>query len=151
MAKPRGCTDVLCLALFITFWAVMVSLSIFFSWILLFCSNYCWVFNTLIICSFYQIFVAAFAFVVGNPLRLVNGFDSFGNVCGVDNRNDESTDADKLANNNSITLSGLDMSDRPWVFVVVSTIFKDIHYLCYVNIFFSLHHLGTFSSLTYTI
>ncbi|KAG1668932.1 CTL-like protein 1 [Nymphon striatum] len=90
--KPRGCTDVLCLAIFITFWAVMI-------------------------------FVAAFAFVVGNPMRLVNGFDSFGNVCGVDNRNQDSTDVDKQTSNNSINLAGLDMSDRPYVF------FFDLHNL----------------------
>ena len=33
----------------------------------------------------FQIFIAAFALVYGNPLRLVNGYDSFGNVCGSSN------------------------------------------------------------------
>ncbi|KAK4321495.1 hypothetical protein Pmani_007691 [Petrolisthes manimaculis] len=32
-----------------------------------------------------MIFIAAFALVFGNPLRVVNGYDSFGNVCGSDN------------------------------------------------------------------
>lgn len=30
-----------------------------------------------------QIVIAIFSFVFGNPLRLINGYDSFGNTCGV--------------------------------------------------------------------
>lgn len=30
-----------------------------------------------------QIVIAIFSFVYGNPLRLLNGYDSFGNTCGV--------------------------------------------------------------------
>lgn len=30
---------------------------------------------------FKQIMIAAFALVYGNPLRLINGYDSFGNTC----------------------------------------------------------------------
>lgn len=34
-------------------------------------------------CSTLQIAVAVFAFVYGDPVRLINGYDSFGNTCGV--------------------------------------------------------------------
>jgi len=30
-----------------------------------------------------QIVIAIFSFVYGNPLRIINGYDSFGNTCGV--------------------------------------------------------------------
>jgi solute carrier family 44 protein 1 (choline transporter-like protein) len=50
----------------------------------------------------FQILIAAFAIVYGNPLLLINGYDSFGNICGTQN---EMTGA--------LDLSGLDMTDRP--------------------------------------
>ncbi|KAG8225303.1 hypothetical protein J437_LFUL001917 [Ladona fulva] len=34
---------------------------------------------------FLMILIAAFAIVFGNPLRLINGYDSFGNICGTSN------------------------------------------------------------------
>jgi solute carrier family 44 protein 1 (choline transporter-like protein) len=49
-----------------------------------------------------QIFIAAFAFVIGNPFRLIHGSDSFGNTCGHKN---EAFD--------ELQLSGLDMTNRP--------------------------------------
>ena len=49
-----------------------------------------------------QIFIAAFAFVYGNPIRLVNGYDSFGNTCGTDLN-------DKMGN---LTLSGLNTTTK---------------------------------------
>nr|XP_045603351.1 choline transporter-like 1 [Procambarus clarkii]XP_045603352.1 choline transporter-like 1 [Procambarus clarkii] len=56
-----------------------------------------------------MIFVAAFALVFGNPLRLVNGYDSFGNVCGSDN-------ADIKDHNDSLLIfSGYDVSDYKYV------------------------------------
>ncbi|XP_067007141.1 choline transporter-like 1 isoform X2 [Anabrus simplex] len=55
---------------------------------------------------FLMIFVAAFAIVYGNPLRLINGYDSFGNTCGTAHN-------DKVGN---LTLSGLDMSDKQYLF-----------------------------------
>lgn len=51
------------------------------------------------------IFIASFAFFVGSPLRLIYGSDSFGNTCG--QRNDQM---------DQLTFSGLDMSDKPFVF-----------------------------------
>ncbi|XP_067119262.1 choline transporter-like 1 [Centruroides vittatus] len=51
------------------------------------------------------IFISAFAFVIGNPFRLIYGLDSFGNVCGL--RNEQM---------GSLSLSGLNMTDRPYVF-----------------------------------
>ncbi|XP_022253076.1 CTL-like protein 1 isoform X2 [Limulus polyphemus] len=51
------------------------------------------------------IFIAAFAFVTGNPLRLMYGYDSFGNICGVDNK--------PVGN---LSYSGLDMTDKPYLF-----------------------------------
>lgn len=51
------------------------------------------------------IFVASFAFVVGNPLRLVYGSDSFGNICG--RRNDPF---------DNLPFSGLDLRSKPFVF-----------------------------------
>ncbi len=46
----------------------------------------------------------------GNPLRLINGMDSFGNVCGTTNEGFS-----------DMSLSGRDMSDKPNVF------FFDLH------------------------
>lgn len=50
--------------------------------------------------------MAIFSFVYGNPLRLINGYDSFGNTCGVRNN-------DKFSN---IKLSGLNTIDKPNLF-----------------------------------
>ena len=52
---------------------------------------------------FVQILVAAFAFVYGNPMRLLSGYDSFGNTCG--------TEANRKFG--SMELSGLDTSEKP--------------------------------------
>ncbi|CAL8103002.1 unnamed protein product [Orchesella dallaii] len=49
--------------------------------------------------------IGVFAYVYGNPLRLINGMDSFGNVCGTVNENFD-----------NMSLSGQDMTDRPYVF-----------------------------------
>ncbi|XP_054719564.1 choline transporter-like 1 [Uloborus diversus] len=51
------------------------------------------------------IFVAAFAFVIGAPMRLAYGQDSFGNTCGMPN--------EELGN---MTFSGMDLTDRPYLF-----------------------------------
>ncbi|GFQ67947.1 CTL-like protein 1 [Trichonephila clavata] len=72
--RSRGCTDVLCLAIFGIFWGLLI-------------------------------FVAAFAIVIGNPTRLAYGQDSFGNTCGMKN--------EELGN---MTFSGMDMTDRPYLF-----------------------------------
>lgn len=53
-----------------------------------------------------QIVVAIFSFVYGNPIRLINGFDSFGNTCGV-------TKNEKFSN---FPLSGKNMNDKPYLF-----------------------------------
>lgn len=49
--------------------------------------------------------IAAFSFVYGNPIRIINGYDSFGNTCGTKNN--------KVMGN--ISLSGLDTSDKPYL------------------------------------
>lgn len=51
------------------------------------------------------VFVASFALVLGDPRRLVNGCDSFGNVCGARN-----------APMGSLAFSGLDASEKPYLF-----------------------------------
>ncbi|XP_058798501.1 choline transporter-like 1 [Phymastichus coffea] len=55
---------------------------------------------------FLMIVVAAFAFVYGHPIRLINGYDSFGNTCGVKNNPKIGT----------LELSGQDTSDKPYLF-----------------------------------
>lgn len=59
----------------------------------------------LMIFFFGMVFIAAFSYVYGDPLRLIYGYDSFGNVCGVKN--------EPLPN---ISNSGQDHSDRKYVF-----------------------------------
>ncbi|KAJ1531974.1 hypothetical protein ONE63_000611 [Megalurothrips usitatus] len=54
----------------------------------------------------FMILIAAFAFVYGNPVRLRNGYDSYGNTCGVKNNM-------KIGD---IAFSGLDTSDKPYLF-----------------------------------
>ncbi|XP_076278336.1 choline transporter-like protein 1 isoform X2 [Lasioglossum baleicum] len=55
---------------------------------------------------FFMILIAAFALVYGSPLRLINGYDSFGNTCGMKNN-------PKFG---SMELSGQDTSDKPYLF-----------------------------------
>ncbi|KAL1380131.1 hypothetical protein pipiens_014432 [Culex pipiens pipiens] len=50
--------------------------------------------------------VAVFSFVYGNPLRIINGYDSFGNTCGVKSN-------EKFA---KFPLSGMNTVDKPYVF-----------------------------------
>lgn len=47
-----------------------------------------------------------FAFVYGNPVRLINGYDSFGNTCGVKSN-------ERFQN---LVLSGQNTIDKPYVF-----------------------------------
>lgn len=54
-----------------------------------------------------QIFIAAFAMVYGNPLRLVNGYDTFGNTCGA-------LLNDKMGN---LNLSGISTIDKKLVLI----------------------------------
>ncbi|XP_001604227.1 CTL-like protein 1 [Nasonia vitripennis] len=54
---------------------------------------------------FLMILIAAFAFVYGSPIRLINGYDSFGNTCGVNN-----------SKFGAMELSGQDNSDKPYLF-----------------------------------
>uniref|UniRef100_A0A131YNU4 Choline transporter-like protein n=1 Tax=Rhipicephalus appendiculatus TaxID=34631 RepID=A0A131YNU4_RHIAP len=51
------------------------------------------------------VFVASFALALGDPRRLVHGYDSFGNVCGARN-----------APIGSLALSGIDARNRPYLF-----------------------------------
>ncbi|XP_058054263.1 choline transporter-like 1 isoform X2 [Anopheles bellator] len=52
------------------------------------------------------IVIAIFSFIYGNPLRIINGYDSFGNTCGVHSN-------DKYSN---IPLSGMNTADKPYLF-----------------------------------
>ncbi|KAK9878646.1 hypothetical protein WA026_023096 [Henosepilachna vigintioctopunctata] len=66
------------------------------------CTDVCW------LCLFIafwclMVIIAAFSFVYGNPVRLINGYDSFGNTCGMKNNH-------KIGN---LENSGLDTSDKP--------------------------------------
>lgn len=56
--------------------------------------------------SFLQLVVAVFSFVYGNPLRLINGYDSFGNTCGVAHNQKYS----------DFAMSGLNTLDKPELF-----------------------------------
>lgn len=56
-----------------------------------------------------QIIIAGFAFVFGNPQRLLNGYDSFGNTCGVKNN-------EKFQDVNYGNASGISTLDKPYVF-----------------------------------
>lgn len=49
--------------------------------------------------------IAAFSFVYGNPIRIINGYDSFGNTCG--------TKHNKAMG--EFSLSGLDTSQKPYL------------------------------------
>lgn len=61
----------------------------------------------------FQIAIAVFAFVYGNPVRLINGYDSFGNTCGV-RSNEHFTDL-KLSGQNTIDKPNLFFLDiREW-------------------------------------
>ncbi|KAI4485321.1 hypothetical protein M0804_006826 [Polistes exclamans] len=55
---------------------------------------------------FLMILIAAFALVYGNPLHLINGYDSFGNTCGMKNNQ-------KFG---SMELFGQDTSEKPYLF-----------------------------------
>lgn len=60
----------------------------------------------LFICFWIGMFlVAGYAVVFGNVLRIVFGYDSYGNICGQMNTPIE-----------NVTLSGMDMTDKPFVF-----------------------------------
>uniref|UniRef100_A0A182U3T8 Choline transporter-like protein n=1 Tax=Anopheles melas TaxID=34690 RepID=A0A182U3T8_9DIPT len=52
------------------------------------------------------IVIAVFSFIYGNPLRIINGYDSFGNTCGVRSN-------DKFSN---FPLSGMNTEDKPYLF-----------------------------------
>jgi hypothetical protein len=121
----RQCTDVTFLGLFIVFVCLLVSANTLWAW----CFDFSipshadinsthqaryknrkkitrverGAFLISLVC-FGQLFVAAFAIVYGNPLLLVYGYDSFGNICG--KSNDEQP--------GGLLLSGLDMTHRPY-------------------------------------
>ncbi|KAL7732019.1 hypothetical protein ACLKA6_015782 [Drosophila palustris] len=48
------------------------------------CTDVFWL-SVYILFWLFLIVIAIFSFVYGNPLRLINGYDSFGNTCGVKN------------------------------------------------------------------
>lgn len=53
-----------------------------------------------------MIFLAAVSYVYGNPVRLISGTDTFGNICGSDN-NEKYSD---------FNLSGISMREKPYLF-----------------------------------
>ncbi|KAG5897477.1 hypothetical protein JTB14_031103 [Gonioctena quinquepunctata] len=61
---------------------------------------------------FLMVVIAAFSFVYGNPLRIINGYDSFGNTCGTKNK--------PIGN---MALTGIDTSLKPYL------LFYDIKHL----------------------
>ena len=68
----------------------------------------------------FLIFIAIMAFILGDPLRLIHGTDSFGNVCGrKNNRIDD-----------NIIYSGLDMSERKYVFFLNQDDLKNSLSIC---------------------
>ncbi|KAG5678794.1 hypothetical protein PVAND_008429 [Polypedilum vanderplanki] len=72
------------------------------------CTDVCWL-VIFILFWVLLIVIAAFAFVYGNPQRIINGYDSFGNTCGVsDNKNYADISYGKAA--------GIDTSDKKFVY-----------------------------------
>ncbi|XP_050304964.1 choline transporter-like 1 [Anthonomus grandis grandis] len=69
---------------------------------------------------FLMVIIAAFSFVYGNPLRIINGYDSFGNICGTKNN--------KPMGN--FTWSGLDTSDKPYLLFYDIKNLKDSLKIC---------------------
>lgn len=57
------------------------------------------------ICWMVLSFASVWSFISGNPSRLINGYDSFGNICGQKNKQID-----------GIGWSGMDMRDCPYVF-----------------------------------
>ncbi|GLV34162.1 Choline transporter-like 1 [Carabus blaptoides fortunei] len=53
-----------------------------------------------------MILIAAFSFVYGSPIRLINGYDTFGNTCGKKHN--------QIRGN--LELSGMDTLDKPYLF-----------------------------------
>lgn len=52
-----------------------------------------------------MVLIAAFSFVYGNPIRIINGYDSFGNTCGTKYNSKMGT----------LQYSGMDMSNKPYL------------------------------------
>ena len=111
--KQRGCTDIICLLIFVVFLAGMVRHFPSFSY---FDCNFTWLSTRFplphripVTCSFLKTIIPQgvltwYAFSWGDPYRITNGYDSFGNVCG---RNNAAT------KNENVTQSGRDMTDKP--------------------------------------
>ncbi|CAH0554777.1 unnamed protein product [Brassicogethes aeneus] len=66
-----------------------------------------------------MVIIAAFSFVYGNPLRVINGYDSFGNICGTKNK--------PIGN---LELSGYDTTDRPYLLFYNIQELKDSLKIC---------------------
>lgn len=64
--------------------------------------------------------MAVFSFVYGNPLRLINGYDSFGNTCGVQHNQKFS----------GFPLSGLNTLDKPNLFFLDVTELRQTLKIC---------------------
>lgn len=61
----------------------------------------------------FLLFLATYSFIVGNPMRLIRGSDSFGNICGTKNYPSPSSFERP-------DYAGLDMTDRPYVSKLVN-------------------------------
>ncbi|XP_050535213.1 choline transporter-like 1 [Daktulosphaira vitifoliae] len=67
------------------------------------CTDIIWLFSYLFLWCL-MILIAVFSIVYGDPLRLINGHDSFGNTCG------------SSSNTKMGELSGLDMTDKKFLY-----------------------------------
>lgn len=68
----------------------------------------------------FQLIIAVFSVVYGNPLRLINGYDSFGNTCGVENNE----------HYQNLPLSGMNTLAKPYVFFLDIKHLKETVKLC---------------------
>lgn len=69
------------------------------------CTDTFWL-GLFIVFWLFLIVIAIFSFVYGNPIRIINGYDSFGNTCGLKTNE----------HFKNFPLSGMDTSDKPDLF-----------------------------------
>lgn len=69
------------------------------------CTDTFWL-GLFIVFWLFLIVIAIFSFVYGNPIRIINGYDSFGNTCGLKNNE----------HFKNFPLSGMDTSNKPDLF-----------------------------------
>ena len=105
--KDRGCTDIICILIFIVFLGGMVSDDIQNFFLTFACFSSVRENKRSIFCNQLRIsqgVIAYFAFTIGDPWRILNGYDSFGNTCGIKN---------VIPDGVTSKHSGLDMTGKP--------------------------------------